>query len=263
MLNFDSTHKSISGSLEKKDKRKIVNMVVSGLLVSSIILFSGCAKTVDCSIEGLHAHNFVNENSFNHYIVSEKEYKGNYHRIDDYIMVTEEEKAIIDFENKKGLFRIDQNKDKLNEIISTQNDYIEYRYKYTYMQPVPHIRRIGKVTSVWYSYIPRTGHSWTTDATHSRLTGEQRVVHYVYYGYKIIEDEKGKLKIEKSERVDSLEELPSEYCYIKKDFYKKVHLDNKDLEVDYEDGPEEDKKLSEEQQQEYEEQLENEKTKSK
>ena len=61
----------------------------------------------------------------------------------------------------------------------------------------------------------------------------------MYQGYKIVLNEKGKYKVVKSEFVESVEDLPSEYKYVKSDFCKKVYLDNKDLEVDYEDGPEE------------------------
>ena len=36
-----------------------------------------------------------------------------------------------------------------------------------------------------------TNYSWTTDANHPNLTGEQREVHHMYQGYKIEVNEKG------------------------------------------------------------------------
>lgn len=255
MLNFDSNHKSINGSLKEKKKINVRNLVVAGVLISSLALFSGCAKNIDCNIDQLHAHNYVSSEKFDKYMVSEREYKKSWDRTDEYIIIDGETKELIDFENKEGLYRISHNKDEIKEIISEHCDYKEYRYKYTYMQAIPHTRKIGNSTSVYFTYIPQTGHSWTVDPNHSRLTGEERVVHYVYYGYKVVKDEKGKYIVIKSEMVDDINDLPEDFVYIKNKFYKKVYLDNKELEVDYEDGPEEDKQLNEEQQAEYEAQI--------
>jgi len=262
MLKFDSEHASIKGNF-KKNKINLKNIIVAGMLVTSMLFYSGCAKTVDCDIKESHAHYYVNEDFLDKYIISEKEHIGNWYRTDNYINVTDDMEKLIEFENDEDLFRISFNKDKIDEITSEHTDYVEYRYKYTWLQAIPHFNYNGKTTTVWYTYIPQTGYSWTDNPNHSRLTGEQRVVHYVYYGYKVVKNEKGKYELVKSDMVDNLSELSDEYYYIKEDFYKKVHLDNKELEVDYEDGPEEDKKLTEEQQEEYEKQLEEEKQKSK
>jgi len=256
MLKFDSNHKSINDSLKEKKKINVRNLVIAGVLVSSLALFSGCAKNIDCGIEELHAHNYVSSKMFDKYMVSEKEYKKSWYRTDEYIIIDEATKELIDFENKKGLYRISHNKDEIDAITSMHEDYKEYRYRYTYMQPIPHIVSNGKTTSTYYTYIPQTRYSWTTDPNHSRLTGEERIVHYVYYGYKVVKDEKGKYKIIESKTYDDLNDLPEDFIYIKNKFYKKVYLDNKELEVDYEDGPEEEMELNEEQQAAYEAQQE-------
>ena len=60
---------------------------------------------------------------------------------------------------------------------------------------------------------------------------------------KIEKNEKGKYEIIKSEPVDNLNDLPLEYQYIKENFYDIVNLYNKDEIFDYEDGPEEDKEI--------------------
>lgn len=240
MLKFNSEHKSINENLnESKNKIKVRNVVLGTLVVSCIFLFSGCAKEVECNIDGIHAHKYVSEKYFDKYIVSEKEYVGSWDRLDDYILIDKEQEELLKFINKKDLYVIEDNIEEIKGIESSKNDYIEYRYRYTYMQPIPHVRRIGKTTTVSYTYVPRTRHSWTDNPNHSRLTGQQRIVHHMYQGYKIVLNEKGKYKVVKSEFVESVEDLPSEYKYVKSDFCKKVYLDNKDLEVDYEDGPEE------------------------
>lgn len=240
MLKFNSEHKSINGSLKNtKEKIRVKNIVLGSLIVSSVFLFSGCAKNVECDIEPLHAHRYVSENYLDKYVVSEKEHIGSWGRLDDYILVSKEEAELIDFINDKDLYEIESNKEEINNIISTKEDYIEYRYAYTYNQPIPHHRKVGNITTVYYTYIPVTHHSWTSNPNHSRLTGEQRVVHHVYQGYKIITNEKGKYKAIGSEYVEKLEDLPSEYKYVKSNFCKKVYANNKELEVDYEDGQEE------------------------
>lgn len=241
MLNFDETHKSLNGSLKKKSKKGYFNpkLLIGNVLLSMVILFSGCAKTVDCDITPQHAHVYVNEDGFKKNIVSEKESTWGYDRTEDYFEVTDEEKELLKFMNKKGLMDITQNKEAIEKQVNENKDYTEYRYKYTYLMPIPHYHRIGKVTTVTYTHIPVTRYSWTSDPNHSRLTGETREVHYMYYGYKIVTNEKGKLEIIESELVDDLNDLSSEYLYIKEDFTKKVYANKKDLEVDYEDGPEE------------------------
>lgn len=240
MLQFNSEHKNINGSLIKtKDKIKLRNIVLGTLVVSSLFLFSGCAKNVDCNIEVPHAHRYVSEKYLDKYLVSEKEYVGSWGRLDDYVFVTKEQENLLDFINDKDLYIIENNKEEIKNMVSSHEDYIEYRYSYTYMMPIPHHRKIGKISTVSYTHVPQIRHSWTSDPNHSNLTGEQRVVHHMYQGYKIVTNEKGKYEIVASDFVENIEDLPDEYKYISSDFCKKVYLNNKNLEVDYEDGIEE------------------------
>jgi len=264
MLKFDSEHKSINGSLKNSNnKLKMRNFIAGGMLVASIFLFGGCAKNVDCDIKGLHAHNYVNEESFDKYMISEKEHNGKWVRTNSYVEVSHDMKELIDFENKEKLFRISHNKDKIKEIVDSQEDYIEYRYRYTYLLPIAHSMYNGKTTTVYYTYIPQTGYSWTDNPAGYNLTGEQRVVHHVYYGYKVAKNSRGKYEAIRSELVDNIEDLDGEFIYIKEKFYKKVNPNDKTIEFDYEDGPAEEKMLDEEQQAEYEQQLESERSKTK
>lgn len=240
MLKFDNTHENINGSIKKQSKKAYFNpkLLIGNILLSMVLLFSGCAKTVDCDIPTTHAHVYVNEEGFRKNMVSEKESNWGFDRTEDYFEVTKEESELLKFMNKKGLMDITQNKEAIEKQMKQNKDYTEYRYSYTYLQPIPHTRRIGKTTSIYYTYIPLTRYSWTSNPNHSRLTGETRVVHYMYYGYKIVTTDKGKLKVIESELVDNINDLPSDYLYIKKDFTKKVYANKKNLEVDYEDGPE-------------------------
>ena len=118
---------------------------------------------------------------------------------------------------------------------------MEYRYAYTYLMPIPIFHSTGKTHYVTYMFVPHTHYSWTSDPNHSRLTGETRVCHYAYYGYKIVKDG-SEVKLVKSGLVDDISQLPAEYNYIKGSFYTIVDLNNYEA-IDYEDGPDDDKEL--------------------
>lgn len=244
MLNFDDNHVSIEGNLNSKRGKKILrNVIIAGLVVMNLFVFSGCAKTVPCDITGTHAHYYVNDDYMGRYILSEKSTVSGLNRSNNYIAVNEDDVELLKFINKKDLFRIDENKNAIEEITAKQTDYKEYRYKYFYLMAMPITHYNGKTTSVRFNYIPMTGYSWTTDSDKSRLTGEERICHYVYYGYKIAKNDKGKYQLEKSEPVDDIKDLPEGYDYIKEKFYDVVNLKNKDEILDYEDGPEEEKQI--------------------
>ena len=243
MLIFDTNHQYVEGNInEKNGKKKIKNIVIAGLIIANLFTFSGCAKNVPCDISGNHAHYYVNDEYFGRYIVSEKSSVSGLNRSDNYIPVSKEDAELLEFINKKGLFRIDENQQAISNTTDSHQDFIEYRYRYLYLMPIPIVHHTGKTTYTTFNYIPRTGYSWTTD-TSRNLTGEERVCHYVYYGYKVIRNEKGTYELVKSDSVDDLSELPDGYDYIKEKFYDVVNLHDKNDILDYEDGPEEDKKI--------------------
>lgn len=198
---------------------------------------TGCGKKADCSIEEKHAHLYKNESGYVRYIDKEYlSYEG-YERNEEYVSI-EGQEDLYKFLDKKDLIPI---KDNLDLIIKTQEqncDYKEYRYRYTFLQPIPHIIHTGKSTMTYFTYIPHTRYSWTSNPERSGLTGEERICHYVYVAYKVEKDENGKYVLIRSPEVEDLSEVASEYPYIKKKFHVIVTLDGK--EADYEDGREED-----------------------
>lgn len=217
------------------------------VLASTVMLtgLTGCGKKAECDVKGDHAHLYTNEQNFVRYIDKEYlSYEG-YDRQDDYIRLNKEEAELRKLEDKKGLLRIDENIDAIIDVQEQNHDYIEYRYAYTYLMPIPHYTHIGKTTTMYFTYIPTTHHSWTTDPEHSRLTGEQRRCHYVYQAYNIVKDEKGKDVLVPSEYVDDIFDLNGEYTYIKEKFCKVIDAEY-GYDLDYEDGVEDDPDLIEE-----------------
>lgn len=239
MLIFDTNHQYVEGNInEKNGKKKIKNIVLAGLIIANLFTFSGCANNVPCDISGDHAHYYVNDEYFGRYIVSEKSSISGLNRTDNYIPVSKEDAELLEFINKKGLFRIDYNQQAISNITDSHQDFIEYRYSYYYLMPIP----VVYGTEIRFNNMPMIGYSWTTD-TSKNLTGEERVCHYAYYGYKIIRNEKGTYELVKSDYVDNLSELPDGYDYIKEKFYDVVNLRDKNEILDYEDGPEDDKEI--------------------
>lgn len=224
----------------KFNLEKLVNMrglalvLVAATCTTSL---AGCGKKADCNIDGSHAHLYTNEQGYIRYIDKEYLTYEGYNRNDEYISI-EGEENLYKFLDKKDLMRIDDNLEVIQHIQESNEDYTEYRYKYTYLQPIPHTMRVGKTTTTYFTYVSRTRYSWTSDPNHSKLTGETRLCHYTYVAYKVEKDEKGKYVLIPSENVDDLTTIMNEYPYINKNYVKVVTEDG--LEADYEDGKQED-----------------------
>lgn len=241
MLNFDNNHSYADGNIDEiKGKKKFKNFIIAGLVFSNLVTFSGCAKNVPCDISDSHAHYYVNDDYLGRYIVSEKSSLSGLNRTDNYVEVRQEDAELLEFINKNDLFRISDNENAIENITNSHVDYIEYRYEYHYLIQQPIVVNNGKSIYTIPHSIPMTGYSWTTDTTKD-LTGEERMCHYVYYGYKVVKNRNGVYEIIKSEPVNDLSELPEGYDYIKEKFYDIVNLYDKNKVLDYEDGPEEGK----------------------
>ena len=230
-----NNNQNIKEKIKKvEEKLNIKNIVISGLLVASLSL-SGCASNENCDITEEHAHIYKSTKSFDRYIISEKEHINNFEKTESYMITTEPVKELLKFEQENKLFKIYLNEEKINEIIKTQEPYTEYRYKYSYFLPIPHVRKIGNATTINYTYIPKTGYSWTRETEGYDYTGETRTVKYLYHAYKVAHDENKNPVLIRSKDVENFEDLPGDFTYIKKDFYKVVNGETK-KQLDYEEG---------------------------
>ena len=222
----------------KLNLKKLVSLKgVSFILVGSMALsMSGCSKKAECDISTYHAHRYMNEAGYVRYIDKEYlKYEG-YERQEDSIDLTTTDKEFYHFMDKKNLMRISDNVDVILANEENNTDYIEYRYAYTTLMPIVHTMKSGKSTITYVTYIPITHYSWTRDQNHSRLTGEQRLCHYVYTAYKVEKDEKGRYVLIPSTEVDRIEDVMDEYPYISERYYKVIDA-KYGYDLDYEDGP--------------------------
>lgn len=201
--------------------KKIKKYIISSLIFTNLLTSSGCTKNIDCNIEENHAHYYVSEESgLSRPIDSEKERTKKLNRTEDYVIIDENDEDLLKFINKNNLFYISNNIDAINNIVSSNHDYIEYRYKYLRMQ------KVGN------SNVPITSYSWTNNPNRGGCTGETRLCHYVYHGYKIVKNEKGKYELVKSDNVDNIFDLGNDYFIKGNDFIDIVYSYNQDKELD-------------------------------
>ncbi len=273
MVNFDSTHKSMDGNVKNKNGASLAKKILAtGLIISNLMAFSACAKTMPCDIESRHAHLYVDPiYKIERYIESENDYTSErgslitgtkkvdlkFSRSEDYKVIDEEEARLLRFMDNNHLFSIEDNKEYLQEIEREQKECRqEYRYKYTDIEL--RSKRVWKWRHHSYHKAVEK-YSWTVDKNiaengdNSRirllingrtyldtckdyeLTGETRDIEFQYCAYKITKDENSKYFLEKSDWVSSLEDLPEGYDYISRDFYRIVDPITKEP-LNYEDG---------------------------
>ena len=69
-------------------------------------------------------------------------------------------------------------------------------------------------------------YDWTTDRNHSGNTGEVRVRHFKFYGYRIVLKD-GKYVREQSPLVDDIRDIIDEYPFFSQECYKTVYKEYK------------------------------------
>ena len=223
-------------------------LALSGI---SLVLVStaGCGKKADCDIKDYHAHKYVNNDGYCRYIDSEYLTYDGYERQDDYEYLNPIEKDYNKFLKSKRILRIEENIDAIQRAQEKNKDFLEYRYAYTYLMPVPIVHSTGKTSFITYMYVPTTHYRWTSDPNHSRLTGETRVCHYVYASYKIEKNEKGKFVLIQGPENQDIISTRKDYPFIQEKYYKIIDLAN-GLDASYEDMENDDVANIEEEQQE-------------
>ena len=202
MIKFDLNHKSFDKSIINELGKKIKNIVISGVVFSSIVSLSGCYN--NCDIKEMHVHeyvsfddNFIVYASDDHPDISYFFGPVRYKKTDNCKQVTEEEKDLYEFMAFNGLIKIEDNEKAISNYFLSHND--EPLCEYEYYQEVS--RMYGSIPQLETLYL------WTRDSNHLNLTGKKRVVCPVYYGYNIVMDENNKYTLVKSEPFTSYSEL--------------------------------------------------------
>ena len=185
-----------------------------GALVLSLSLFlSGCAEKATCLLPFKHVHKYVKEdekgNSIVRYIESEKDDDDGYKRLDEYIEISKEDEEIYKLLDKKNLFVGKDNWDYLYNLMSDNQDYLEYYYimdnTQIYNGKDIYGRTIKKKMKHHYE-------GWHTIPDIIYNTGDVRVCHHKYFGY-AIERKNGKLELVKSPLVDDIREIIDDFPF--------------------------------------------------
>lgn len=180
---------------------------------------SGCAKS-DCSVGDDHVHLYTKD-GYVRYIQSEYLTCDGFSWNEEYRYLNRKEIELQQFLDKKNLFRIDLNTQKIQSVLEQREDYFEYEYKYDSWD-----------TETTYDYVKEeyvtkpvrvTKEAWTTDANHINLTGLARLCHPVYQACKVEKNEKGKYKLIRSDMVDNVLDIMDEYPYIDKNYCKTLY----------------------------------------
>ena len=194
---------------------KITIMKIAPFILATGITIVGCGEKSDCEIPSRHVHKYVKvideDITISKYLNDERLNKSDYQWTDDHIVITKEDEKFYKLVEKEKLFEGASNWEYLyNKMVSNHN-YLEFYYQYTTTETYVTVGYKGRAT-VRVRPVVRRG--WHTDPNSSRNTGEVRLCHHRYIGYKII-NENGKLKLEKSPEVDDIREIINEYPYFK------------------------------------------------
>lgn len=183
------------------------------LLLLSQLLVPGCGKKNKCDVKDNHAHFYISEEYFDKYIVSEDlTYYDYWTRTNDYVVIDKVTEELIEYENENNLYRISLNKDKLDKITNNLVDHYQYRYEYK--------KTVPDFTGEDISLKQEKMFSWTANPDDKIITGETRIAHFMYIGYKIERDNNGDYQIIRSNPMESIDELlDNGYEYVKDNFY--------------------------------------------
>ncbi len=222
--------------MEKPRVRKVFKKVLA-ILICPFIL-TGCFDS-DCKIDEYHVHKYIGSirrgykgDDKNHTIINYFDSEGltkykeewleeermsdryypfelSYRWQEDSIEITKDD---LEFYKVKGdLFDGKENWDFLYSVMARMKDYLEFYY----------YRTDGE--STW--------EGWITDPRYSDNTGDVRVRHMRYFGYKI-EYKDGKYVKKRSPLVDDIRDIIDEYPYFDIECYKAVYKEYKFKEKD-------------------------------
>ena len=198
-----------------------VKRIFKGLLplLAVTVMVSGCTPKSECDIEESHVHKFT-LNSYlgkvTSYIDHEYVKYGDFVWNKDYIPITKDDEGW--YNAKKELFEInDENWPYLYNFMASKHDYLEFYYHYTTTSTT--------TDSDGNTHTSTDSHSgWTDDPTHRGVTGEVRLYHYRFYGYKIVQKD-GRYVRKESGLVDDLRDICKQYPYFAVDCSKIVYTD--------------------------------------
>ena len=189
-------------------------------LLSLLLLLSGRGEKSECELPTRHVHKYTkranNGITITRYIESEDLRLQGYKWNEDHINInTIDADRFKELEGKK-LFNCDRNSNLCEDnwnylcnLMRNNHDWLEFYYHYTELVTKTRTNSDGDLET----YTETETHSgWTTDPDYVHNTGEVRLYHHRYCGYRFI-FENGEFKLDRSKAVDDIQDIIDDYPY--------------------------------------------------
>lgn len=171
--------------------------------------------------DAVRLNKYMNENGLCTYLDSDKsilyqygKYKCNFIKMNDYKVLHVNSVEYFEITNQinNGLYKIEDN-------IEAINNMLDHILPFTLYEEYYEVKK-GKCYTL----------NWTDNYDSRFLTGNKMLCYPLFYGYKINYEDNLCIK---SENVEDLKNLPDEFKYIKKNFYKYNKMEyNSELNVE-------------------------------
>lgn len=205
--------------LTKKEIGK--RLTAFGLVLALGVPLVGCAEKVECEIPEAHIHKYVGELSngirIQTYHLGEYASWNGYQRQDEYIKITKDDERAYDRLN--GRFVGVDNWDYLYFQMAHHHDYLMF-YWYREEKETKIIENEDGSTET--TEVIEEYDGWTDNPYHPDNTGDVKLYHHMYYGYKLVYKD-GKYKLEESPLVNDIREIIFEYPYFSEDCVTTVY----------------------------------------
>ncbi len=214
--------------MEESTKISILAWLLAGLL-----LFGKSGAKSNCDISSKHVHKYIKPISesivLERYVDSEKLSYHGFEWTSDYMTVNKEDEALYGLLSKSDLFDGVTNWDYLYNKMYNNHDYLMFYYEYSSIESTTSIDADGNVS---VSTRPVTYSGWHRDPNSYDNTGDVRVYHHRYYGYRVIR-KNDEIYLARSPLADDINDIIEEYPYFNerctKEVYKQYKYNKSDL----------------------------------
>ena len=181
--------------------------------IITTLLLSGCGKKQECDIPTRHVHLYTKEITNNvdiaTYFDSEYLIFDGYDRNDSYLEINKKDEEIYNYFTRYNLFKGIDNWEYLYYEMANNHDYLEFYYSYYTTEEYTTTDSKGNI-EVHTRQVHHSG--WTKNPNYSHNTGETKLCHHRYYGYKIVY-ENNHFVLKRSKGYDDIREILEEYPY--------------------------------------------------
>lgn len=205
--------------LTKKELGK--RLTVIGLVLTLGVPLVGCAEKVECEIPESHIHLYTKDADkdvrLQTYHLGEYASWNGYQRQEEYIKITKDDERAYDRLN--GRFVGVDNWDYLYFQMAHHHDYLMFYWERWEREERKYTDEDGNEHT---DYELVHYDDWTDNPYHPDNTGDVKLYHHMYYGYKLVYKD-GKYKLEESPLVDDIREIIFEYPYFSEDCVTTVY----------------------------------------